>query len=160
MDAVHASTRQGSGSIRLERGSLTDASLLSVLTLVAQHPPFRRYAFGLMVGSLTEQLRHGASVLAFRDGQLLAYAGWLRVEKEQAARWQRGEAGLPEPNWGLQSAAIINTTVTTDVRLLAPLLRAVSHVCDGIEVYRMRSFQDGRPDMRRPPITGRRHAFA
>lgn len=145
------------GLIRFEVGGLNDRTVAAVLPLVARHPPFTAYSFGLMVPSLMEQLRHGASALAIDQGRLVGYAGWLRVDAEQARRWQRHERGLPEPAWQHGDAAIVTVTVVDRPGLLAPLLHAISHVCAGLPVYRMRSFQDGRPDMRRPPITGRQY---
>lgn len=146
-------------SVRLEVGGLDDRTLAAVLTGVARHPPFVAYSFGLMVYNLSEQLRHGANVLAIQDGQLVAYAGWLRVRREEAAQWQAGLRDLPGADWQHGDAAIVTVSVANHPTFLAPLLHGISHVCAGLPVYRMRSFQDGRPDIRRPPIMGRRHQF-
>ena len=143
--------------MRFEVGSLNDLTIAAVLPLVARHPPFVAYSFGVMVPALLDQLRHGASALAIDRGRLVGYAGWLRVDAEQARRWQRRECELPAPDWTHGGAVIVTVTVVDSPALLAPLLHAISHVCAGVPVYRMRSFQDGRPDMRRPPITGRRY---
>lgn len=158
---MHASDPlAGKRSVRLEVGVLNDATLAAVLTGVSRHPPFLGFSFGLMVHNLTNQLRHGASVLAIRDGQLVGYAGWLRVDQAAADAWQRGLAPIPPENWEGGDAAIVTVTVADERALLAPILHAISHVCAGIPVYRLRSFQDGRPAIRRPPIVGRRYAFA
>jgi hypothetical protein len=149
----------GSGLIRFEVGGLNDRTLAAVLPFVARHPPFVAYSFGVMVPALMAQLRHGANMLAIGQGRLVGYAGWLRVDEEQARQWQRHERELPEPDWQHGGAAIVTVTVADNRALLAPLLHAISHVCSGIPVYRMRSFQDGRPEMRRPPIVGRKYQF-
>ena len=145
--------------IRLERGQLSDVTLAAVLGCVARHPPFAGFSFGLMVDRLREQLRHGACVLAIEDGQLVGYAGWVRVQEASARQWQAGQAEMPPADWGQGGAVIVTVTVVERRPVLVPLLHAISHVCAGLPVYRMRSFQDGRPDMRRPAITGRRYAF-
>lgn len=148
-----------SGQVRLERGALNDTTLAAVLTQVARHPPFLQYSFGLMVHNLTEQLRHGANVMAIEQGRLVAYAGWIRVKGAEAAAWQHGLRDLPEADWNGGDSAIITVTVTDNPAVLLPLFRAVSHVSAGVRVYCMRSFQDGRPDMRRPGIVGRPQVF-
>ncbi|MCW7538643.1 hypothetical protein OOT46_12395 [Aquabacterium sp. A7-Y] len=146
--------------LRLEVGSLNDRTIAAVLTTVARHPPFHAYAFGLMVHNLMNQLRHGANVMAIQNGQLVAYAGWLRVHRESARLWQAGERSIPPEDWERGDAAIVTVVVSQGPGFLAPLLRGVSHRCAGVPVYRMRCFQDGRPDMRRPPIVGRPQVFA
>lgn len=152
-----ADTAQALGQIRFEVGGLNDRTLAAVLPLVARHPPFLAYSFGVMVPALMDQLRHGANALAIYQGILVGYAGWLRVDDVHASRWQRHECDLPAPNWEHGNAAIVTVTVADNKSLLSPLLHAISHVCAGVPVYRMRSFQDGRPDQRRPPITGRKY---
>jgi hemolysin-activating ACP:hemolysin acyltransferase len=151
---------QGSpGRIRLELGTLNERNLLAVLSMVSRYPPFAAYSFGLMVNNLSNQLRHGASVLAIDRGRLVGYAGWLRVDEAQAGLWQTGARGIPDEDWQHGRAAIVTVTVAERPALLAPILHAISDVCAGLPVYRMRSFQDGRPDIRRPPITGRKWRF-
>ncbi len=145
-------------AVRLQVGACDERTLAAVLGEVSRHPPFNGYAFGLMVERLGEQLRHGANVLAIGDGQLLGYAGWLRVEPDAAERWQRHAGPMPQADWH-GGAAIVTVTVARHPSLLAPILHAISHVCAGLPVYRMRAFQDGRPDLRRPPITGRAYPF-
>lgn len=150
---------RGPDAVRLEVGNLNDTTLAAVLTSVAQYPPFLGFSFGLMVHNLSNQLRYGANVLAIRQGRLVGYAGWLRVDAEAARRWQAGLSGMPPEDWERGGAAIVTVTVAEERALLAPILHGISHVCAGLPVYRLRSFQDGRPDMRRPPIVGRRYAF-
>jgi hemolysin-activating ACP:hemolysin acyltransferase len=147
------------GRIRLEVGALTERNLVAVLSTVSRYPPFAAYSFGLMVYNLTNQLRYGASVLAIDQGRLVGYAGWLRVDAEQARLWQTGARGIPDEDWQHGRAVIVTVTVAENPALLAPILHAISDVCAGLPVYRMRSFQDGRPDIRRPPITGRKWQF-
>lgn len=108
-------------------------------------------------GSVTIAYASGSATGQNNVGGLIGYAGWLRVDAEQARLWQRHEQDLPVPDWERGAAAIVTVTVAESTALLSPLLHAISHVCAGMPVYRMRSFQDGRPDMRRPPITGRRY---
>lgn len=148
------------GRVRLETGKLNDVTFSAVLGSVSRYPPFSTFSFGLMVERLRDQLRYGASVLAIENGQLVAYAGWMRVNHEQARLWQSGAADMPLPDWQHGDAAIVTVTVAERRNLLAPVLHGISHVCAGMPVYRMRSFQDGRPDIRRPAITGRHYKFS
>lgn len=148
------------GPVRLEVGPLNDLTFSAVVRLVSAYPPFQGYAFGLMVPRLIEQLTHGANVLAIQGGVLVGYAGWLRVRAPEAAAWQQGERAIPAADWVAGDAAIVTVTVARAPALLPHVVRGISHVCAGLPVYRMRSFQDGRPDARRPPITGRVHRFA
>ncbi|MES2743595.1 MAG: hypothetical protein V4754_21955 [Pseudomonadota bacterium] len=145
-------------AVRLQVGAADDQTLAAVLAEVSRHRPFDGFAFGLMVERLSEQLRHGANVLAIGDGQLLGYAGWLRVDPGAAEQWQRHGGPMPPAHWS-GAAAIVTVTVARHPGLLAPILHAISHCCAGLPVYRMRAFQDGRPDLRRPPITGRSYRF-
>lgn len=144
---------------RLEVGALNDRTIAAVLTTVARHPPFVGYSFGLMVHNLTNQLRHGANILAIADGRLVAYSGWLRVHRADAEAWRVGRQPIPQEDWAGGDAAVVTIVVSEAAGYLPHLIRGVSHVCAGLPVYRMRSFQDGRPDMIRPPIVGRRHEF-
>lgn len=154
-----ATASPAAARVRLEVGQLNDVTFSAVLSLVARYPPFSAFSFGLMVERLYEQLRHGANVLAIENGRLVAYAGWLRVNQAQAELWQSGAAEMPPIDWQ-GDAAIVTVTVAERRNLLVPLLHGISHVCAGVPVYRMRSFQDGRPDIRRPPITGRHYKFS
>ena len=145
--------------LRLEVAALTDRNVAAVLSTVSRHPPFATYSFGLMVHNLLNQLRHGANMMAIAEGRLVAYAGWLRVGRADAEAWRAGRAPIPPERWSDGDAAVVTIVVSESAAHLPQLLRGVSHVCAGMPVYRMRSFQDGRPDMIRPPITGRRHDF-
>ncbi|CAN5207374.1 hypothetical protein BH10PSE3_BH10PSE3_01980 [soil metagenome] len=144
------------GALRLEVGVMSDIAFSAVIRKVGQYPPFQTYALGLMVDVLMGQLIHGANLMAIRDGQLVAYAGWLRVDHMKAEAWRRGESQIPAPNWTKGDAAITTITVADNPADLPALLRGVSHVCAGLPVYRMRAFNDGRPDRKRQPIVGRK----
>ncbi|HRH78310.1 MAG TPA: hypothetical protein PK129_13255 [Cellvibrionaceae bacterium] len=146
--------------VRLEVGQFNELNFASVLSSVARHPPFAHFSFGLMTERLREQLQHGANVLAIENGQLIGYAGWIRVNQAAAEYWQSGAGEIPLPDWQKGDAAIVTVTVVEHRSVLVPLMHGISHVCAGMPVYRMRSFQDGRPDMRRPPIRGRRYQFS
>lgn len=153
-------TSASPGRVRLEVGQLNDVTFSAVLGIVSRYPPFSAFSFGLMVDRLRDQLRYGANVLAIENGQLIGYAGWMRVNHAQARLWQSGSGEMPLPDWQHGDAAIVTVTVAERRNLLAPLLHGISHVCAGVPVYRMRSFQDGRPDIRRPAITGRHYKFS
>ena len=112
-----------------------------------------------MVHNLTQQLKQGCNVMLIHEGRLVAYAGWLSVARAEAARWYEGACEIPDDIGERGDAAIVTIVVGDSTHLLAPLVRGISHVCAGLPVYRMRSFQDGRADMRRPPIVGRRHVW-
>lgn len=146
--------------VRLEVGQFNELTFATVLSSVARHPPFAHFSFGLMMERLRDQLQHGANVLAIENGQLIGYAGWIRVGQPAAEYWQSGAGEMPLPDWQNGDAAIVTVTVVEHRNVLAPLMHGISHVCAGMPVYRMRSFQDGRPDMRRPPIRGRRYQFS
>jgi hypothetical protein len=145
-----------SGPLRLEVGAMGDIAFSAVVRKVAQHPPFLGYSLGLMVDVLMGQLIHGANLMAIRDGRLVAYGGWLRVGRQQAEAWRRGEIPIPAPDWAKGDAVILTVFIADNPADLPALIRGISHVCAGLPVYRMRAFLDGRPDRKRPPILGRR----
>ena len=149
-----------SRSLRLEVGRLNDVTFSAVTRLVAKYPPFLAYSFGLMVVKLQEQLGHGSNVMVIRDNKLVAYTGWIVVDDRNAGIWLAHGGELPEPKWDSGNACIVTVTVSENRAYLMPMLRALSHVCAGKKVYRMRSFKDGREDMRRPPIEGRKQDFS
>ena len=134
---------------RIFRGLLKVSIGLSILVLAT-----------LMVDVLMGQLIHGANLMAIREGQLVGYVGWLRVERLKAEAWRRGETQIPPPDWAGGDAAISTIVVADNPADLPALIRGVSHVCAGLPVYRMRAFNDGRPDRKRAPITGRKQDFA
>ena len=88
------------------------------------------------------------------NGKVVAYAGWITVDQAEAERWLTQGGEMPLPVQGPGTAVIVTILVTQYKELLLPLLKAGSHVCAGKKIYRLRSFQDGRGDMRRPPIRG------
>jgi hypothetical protein len=147
------------GPLRLEVGTMGDIAFSAVTRKVAQHPPFMTYSLGLMVDVLMGQLINGANMMAIRNGQLVAYAGWLRVERAKAEAWRNGEIPVPAPDWVNGDAAVMTIFVADNPADLPALIRGVSHVCAGLPVYRMRAFLDGRPNRKRTPITGRPQGF-
>lgn len=136
-----------------------DIAFSAVVRKVARYPPFSAYSLGLMADVLMGQLMHGANLMAIRQGQLAGYSGWLRVDRFKAEAWRRGESQVPPPDWAGGDAAIMTIMVVDDSADLPAMLRGVSHVCAGLPVYRMRAFNDGRPDRKRPPIVGRKQDF-
>jgi len=138
---------------------MSDIAFSAVIRKVGQYPPFHTYSLGLMVDVLMGQLIHGGNLMAIRQGQLVGYSGWLRVERLKAEAWRRGESPVPAPDWAKGDAAIMTIMVIDNPADLPAMLRGVSHVCAGAPVYRMRAFNDGRPDRKRPPIVGRKQGF-
>lgn len=147
-------------TIRLENGNFNAPTIAAVSLLVSRHPPFLQYAFGLMMARLTDQLTHKANVLVIKEDALVAYAGWLVVHDADAKKWMIEGGELPTPDWKNGDAAIVTITVTEHRDFLFPLMRAISHLFAGKKVYCMRTFQDGREDARRPPITGHIQSFS
>jgi hemolysin-activating ACP:hemolysin acyltransferase len=145
---------------KLVMAKLNDSNLCAAARLVSRYKPFAVYSFGLMMEKLTLQLKHDANLMVLQGNKLVAYAGWVCVDADQAEKWQIEGGDLPPAQWASGQAVIVTIVVTTDKKYLPLLIRGISHVCAGKKVYRMRSFQDGRQDMRRPPITGRVHRAA
>jgi hemolysin-activating ACP:hemolysin acyltransferase len=146
-------------SDRLEVGALNDANISAVAQLVSAYPPFFNYSFGLMMPKLMDQLRYGANVMVIHNHRLVAYTGWIIVHDRDAVRWLEQGGDVPNPDWQHGDAGIVTVAVSVNKMFLPSLIRAISHVCAGKKVYRMRSFQDGRQDMRRPAIVGRPQHF-
>ncbi len=142
----------------LEPGIPHDVVISAVLRKLADHPPFRTYSLAVMVNAVMDQLRHGGGLMGLRDGNLVAYAGWIRVSKAEAEAWRAGNSDIPAPDWDNGEAAISTIIIADDPRDLPVLLRGISRACDGVPVYRMRVFTDGRDERRRKPITGRQSA--
>ena len=144
-------------NLRIETSQLSDQNLMSVAWQVSRFPPFYGYSFGLMLEKLHEQLRSRSNVTISLDGHLVAYAGWFAADSAEAEEWQKnGLENLPLPKEG-GGAIIVTIVVSYKPEYLRPLIKAISHVCAGKKVYRKRTFADKRPDMNRPPITGRIH---
>jgi hypothetical protein len=146
-------------SPKLVMAKFNEANLCAAARLVSSYKPFALYSFGLMMGKLSEQLHQRANLMVLNGRQLLAYAGWVVVDADKAQHWQLHGGDLPPPDWVNGQAVIVTIVVTNHRRHLPLLIRGISHVCAGKKVYRMRSFQDGRQDARRPPITGRKHSI-
>jgi cytochrome P450 len=99
--------------------------------------------------------------MLWRKGELVGYAGWSMVDRQQAERWYRQGGEFPTIVMQGGSAVIATIIVCSDPALIYLLNKGVSHQCAGLPVYRLRSFQDGREEMRRPPILGRKqHIFS
>ncbi|HTF95446.1 MAG TPA: hypothetical protein VL995_04870 [Cellvibrio sp.] len=141
--------------LQFQVGVPHDIVISAVLRKLAEHEPFRTYSLAVMVNAVMQQLHCSANVMGLRDGKLVAYAGWLRVKKNEAENWQRGIRELPLPDWQQGDAAIVTVFIAdyaADVRLLA---RAISNACANVPVYRMRVFEQGTVEHKRRPITGR-----
>jgi hypothetical protein len=138
---------------------LNDTDFTGVSLIVSRHPPFLNYSFRLMLMKLVDQLKYSANVTAMLDGKMVAYAGWIVVDDNDAQRWLKDGGELPLPNWQSGGAAIITIVVTEHKRYLLPLMRAVSHLCAGKKGYAMRSYQDGRSDSKHQTIDARAQIF-
>ena len=145
--------------LQLASSGLNDTALVGVSLIVSRHPPFINYSFRLMLMKLVDQLKYSANITAVLDGKIVAYAGWIVVNDSDAQRWLKDGGELPAPNWQNGNAAIITIIVTEHKRYLLPLMRAVSHVCQGKKGYAMRSYQDGRADSKRQTIDARVQIF-
>lgn len=143
-------------------GELNDANEMAVHRLVSAFPPFHNYSYQLMLGKIREQLMFKTHVMLWDQGQLVGYAGWSLAEASVAQAWYQGEqTEFPAPKMQNADAAIVTIVVVRTPEYLPLAIKAISHQCAGLQVYRLRSFQDGRPDMRRPPILGRtQHIFS
>jgi len=157
MTIARGQTTTQTTDVKVVVASLNPTNLYAAASLVSVFKPFSHYSFQLMWAKLNEQLQQKCNVMVLDGNRLVAYGGWLRVNADDAEKWKREGGELPNPNWVSGQASIVTVVVATDKRYLQPLVRAISHCCAGMKVYRMRSFQDGREDMRRAPITGRRH---
>jgi len=142
----------------LQIGVMNDPTYVGVSHLISRYAPFSHYSFQLMLDKIGEQLIHQANVTMVIDGRAVAYAGWVRVNVADAEKWLEQGGDIPNPNWQTGDAVIVTIVVTQDKQYLMPLIKAVSHLCAGKKVYRLRSFQNGRADMRRPAIVGRTHS--
>lgn len=142
-------------TLQMQVGIAHDIVISAVLRKVAEHDPFRTYSLAVVVNAVMSQLQHSANVMGLRDGKLVAYAGWLRVQKTDAENWIRGLSDIPAPDWNQGDAAIATIVIADDPRDLRALVRGVSNVCADMPVYRMRVFGDKRKEQKRKPITGR-----
>lgn len=140
--------------IRVEKAAFNATNLAAVALLVSRHPPFIQYAFGLMMARLVDQLSYQSNVMIIKNDVLVAYAGWLVVQTAEAEKWLAEGGELPAPDWHGGDSVIVTMTVTEHRDFLFPLMRAVSHLCAGKKVFRMRTYQNGKADARRMPITG------
>ena len=141
--------------LQLQTGVPHDIVISAVLRKLAEHEPFRTYSHAVVVNAVMAQLQHGANVMGLRDGKLVAYAGWLRVQQSYAEAWLREQADLPVPDWENADAVIVTVFVAdhpADIRLM---IRAISNACANMPVYRLRVFENARHEQKRKPITGR-----
>lgn len=146
-------------ALTFRSGVLNDTDFAGASLIVSRYPPFFNYSFRLMLMKLIDQLKHQANAMAFLNGKIVAYAGWILVNEVDAERWLKEGGEIPIPNWQSGDAAIVTITVTDHKRYLLPLMRAISDRCAGKKVYAIRSFQDGRQDARRPAVRGKEQRF-
>ena len=136
-------------AIRVENAAFNATNLAAVALLVSRHPPFVQYAFGLMMARLVDQLSYQSNVMVIKDDVLVAYAGWIVVQDTEAKKWLAEGGELPAPDWKGGDSVIVTMTVTEHRDFLFPLMRAVSHLCAGKKGYRMRTYQNGKGEVRR-----------
>ena len=144
-------------NIELKVSHLTDQNLIQVCDIVSKYPPFLNYSFRLMLVKLFDQLQNQANVTALINNKIVAYAGWVTVNDSDAEKWFKEGGELPLPNWASGNSVIVTITVTESNKLLLPLMRGISHMCQGKKIYAIRSYnQKNKSDMRRPPIMGKK----
>ena len=125
----------------------------AVLRFVSRYSPFRGYQFGQMVEALVYQLRGGTNVVAIDDGRLVGYMGWIRTTEAIAERWMHDEGPLTPAGSG--NAVVATVLVAKNRSSIFPMIRRFAELNPACRVYRKRSFPDGRPAMKRPPISVR-----
>lgn len=135
----------------------TPANLANIASLVAKYPPFSKYGFADMLATLQTQLHKKTNVILVRDGKIIAYGGWLLTRQDVIDKWLE-DKGDPVPDWNNPEAALVNIVVSDDGKALATLTQGISGQCDGLPIYRKRTFQGGRADHKRPPLMGRKRA--
>ena len=141
--------------IRLEIALLNDHAVSALTRLISRYPPFSEYKFGMITPRLIDQLHNRANVIVVYESNAVAYAGWIMVNNEDAKHWTSHGGELPTPNWESGDAIIVTIAVSEHRDFLMALGRGIAKVSAGKKVYRMRTFQDGRSDIRRPPLTAR-----
>ncbi len=164
MNKVYRHTREeGMGPLAAEVrvAELSDANEMAIHRLVSSYPPFNQFSYPLMLGKIREQLMLHSHVMLMVGDRLVGYAGWSPVDATEAEDWYQGRRLFPTARLEQATAAIVSITVVTSADYLPLIIKAISHQCAGRKVYRLRAFQDGRDDMRRPPILGKKqHIFS
>jgi hemolysin-activating ACP:hemolysin acyltransferase len=143
----------------LQTSHLNSSAFANIAHLVSRYPPFDKFSFFLMVSKITDQLKFKTNVTAILDNKVVAYAGWIIVNDYDANRWLIEGGPLPEPNWQFGDAIIVTMTVTENKSYLLPLIRAISHSSQDRNGYALRSYQDGRLDLRQKICTGKKQTF-
>jgi hemolysin-activating ACP:hemolysin acyltransferase len=145
--------------LTLQTSHLHSNAFASIATLIARYPPFNNFAFNLMVSKISDQLKFKSNVTAIFENKIVAYAGWIIVNDYDANRWYVEGGTLPQPNWEYGDAIIVTMTVTEHRVYLLPLIRAISHLSKNKNGYALRSYQDGRLDLRQKICTGKSETF-
>jgi hemolysin-activating ACP:hemolysin acyltransferase len=136
---------------------LNDRNLMSVAWLVSRLPPFNTYSFGLMMDRLYEQLLLKNNVAVVEDGKIVAYSGWIFVNEADAELWlSENQTELPTQVID-GNAVIVTVFVIQDSHYLRPLIKGMSEKRCNKNIFRKRTFNDGRSDVWRPPIKGLRY---
>lgn len=141
--------------LKIERSLLNDLNLISVAWLVSRFQPFYTYSFGLMMDKLFEQLRARTNITISESGKIVAYADWYETDLPSAENWQKNNLEKMPATLQGGDAVIVTVVVTQNPKYLRTLIRAISHSCAGKKAFRKRTFHNAKPDMIRPPITGR-----
>lgn len=135
----------------------TPANLANIASLVAKYPPFSQYGFADMLVTLQTQLQRQTNVTLVRNDKVIAYGGWLLTRQEVIDKWLENK-GDPVSDWNKPEAALVNIVVSDDRKALKKLTQAISSQCDGLPIYRKRTFQGARADHKRPPLMGRKRS--
>jgi hypothetical protein len=142
-------------NLYITQGHFSDANLLASLLLIGQFHPFYNYSLGLMIKKIRTQLRHKTCVMAWEDDQLIGYIGWIVVNDNEAQTWLLHGGDVPSPQWKTGDAVIVTMLACKNPYYLRFLLRYATQLDKGKKAYRLRTFNNGRPEMRRPPVNKR-----
>lgn len=146
-------------NLTLQTSHLNGNAFANIAHLVSRYPPFNNFSFYLMVSKISDQLRFKTNVTGIVDNKVVAYAGWIIVNDYDANRWYTEGGPLPDANWQYGDAIIVTMTVAEHKSYLLPLIRAISHLSQDKNGYALRSYQDGRLDLRQKICTGKKQNF-
>lgn len=136
-----ASTDQATAFRRL-RSSYEALGL--VVDFLTRAPPFDGYRAGYLAAAIKHQLATGCHVAAVHEGQLVGYAGWIRIEGAAGEAWRLGDlaelAAVPAPDYD----AVALTLVRAEAReAVSGLIRACRRAEAGRRVFFKRDYAAG-----------------
>jgi hemolysin-activating ACP:hemolysin acyltransferase len=115
-----------------------------VLSFVCRATPYAEFRASKIIKAVQHQLSTGCHVCLTEDDQLIAYAGWLMIDRQDGENWLADKATLRPASSLKTGAAALTIVSTTSSRQISSLIRACRKLAPQTTIYFKRDYSGRR----------------